>query len=724
MQFLQILYGVLNNIALLLSMVVIATFLLREPWLERYPLPARLVLGLLLSVIGVTIMYNPVQLSEGVFLDTRSILISISGLFFGAIPTLLLALITAAFRIANGGAGALTGVLVILTSALIGLGLRYWRKKKLSQLRFRELLMMGLLVHVLMLVLFLLIPLPTALPILKVVSLPVLLLYPVGTALLGLLLRNLLQTAESAKALTESENRYRSLFFDNQLTMLILDPLTLAILEANPAAEKFYGWSAREMRHMRITDINLNDERAIIEDTQLALRQERTNFVVQHRLASGEVRDLEIFTSPIVIDGQTCLYSISHDITERCKLQRQTEALNRELEIKVREANAANAAKSQFLANMSHEMRTPLNGIMGMNYILLQSGLTEEQQEYAQTIGKSADILLATINDVLDLARIESGQVAVAAETFSLKELLETVHDIVAPMAHDKGLKLSFQTEPDVPDSLIGDFSMLRQVLLNLVANAVKFTSEGTVTVTVNAEGMEGPQLWLRVSVKDTGIGIDPVDFPRLFEKFQQLDNSNSRQYQGSGLGLAICQNLLNAMGGQITVSSVRGQGSEFAFIVPLSAGPQRTAASQPVSTPASGAAGATPKSLVTRPRVLVVEDNAINQRIMDQYLRRLKVERTMVDNGRQAVDLLASERFDLVLLDIQMPVMDGMETTRYIRDPQSPVLQHEIPLIALTAHAIKGDAEKFLKQGMNDYLSKPVLMDSLQTVLARWLPS
>lgn len=715
-----IIYGALNNIALLLAMVLVASLLVQDPHLRNRPLLTKIVLGLGLAAIGLTIMITHVPLAEGMVLDTRSIIISISGLFFGIIPTAILAVAAAAFRIFQGGIGAPVGVMVILSSAAIGCVWNYFRRGELTKVSFRELWLFGLIVHVVMLTLFFIIRFDFVWPIIQSIGLPVLTFFPIGTAVLGMLTRNSLKQRETAQQLVESESRYRNLFQQNHSVMVLLDPSTGDIVSANPAAADFYGWSVDELSRMNISAINQLSREEIVAVMASADAREKHCFHFRHRLKSGEMRDVEVFSGPINLSGRRCLYSIVHDVTERYELQSQMQELNVRLEQKAAEAQAANTAKSQFLANMSHEMRTPLNGIMGMNYLMLESELDEDQREYAETISQCSEVLLQTIDDVLDLAKVEAGKIELESLPLSPADLLESIRTLIEFRAVDKGLKLTFSIDPSVPEKVYGDFGKLRQVLLNLVSNAIKFTEHGGITVKVMTDAQDAAQPSLRFSVCDTGIGIDMQDFNKLFLKFSQLNATNTRRYSGSGLGLAICRSFVEAMDGRISVSSQRGKGTTFSFLIPMRrvAPANLTRMASPInSTSISGIAK------IDTGRVLLAEDNPINRRICEDFLRRLGVEYEAVANGQEAVDALAAgDSFDLVLMDIQMPILDGIEATTRIRSGEVDGIDREIPIIALTAHAIKGDAEQFLSHGMNDYISKPMLMGALADKLRKWL--
>ncbi|MEN3000753.1 MAG: ATP-binding protein [Armatimonadota bacterium] len=406
--------------------------------------------------------------------------------------------------------------------------------------------------------------------------------------------------------------------------------------------------------------------------------------------------------------------ALVRDITERKHAELRLAELNMKLEMQILHAQemalaaeTANRAKSEFLANMSHEIRTPMNGILGMVELLADTPLTEEQRDYLDTLRVSADHLLGLLNDILDLSKIEAGKMHIESLPVALGELVHDTVRLFRARAESKGLRLNVHIAPETPPAVMGDPVRLRQILANFISNAIKFTEQGEVAVMVEPSRNYPHGIWL--AVRDTGIGIPPDRLASIFEPFTQADSSTTRKYGGTGLGLTICKRLAELMGGQIGVESQPGVGSTFYVDLPL----------PPAETPhaqESEQAAALP-DIPAGKRILLVEDNAVNRKVALHLLSKLQLEVEIATNGLEAVQKASANAYDLILMDCQMPEMDGYEATRQLRTRGVA-----IPIVALTANALEGDRERCLACGMDDYLAKPIKPDELQRTLARWL--
>ena len=382
-----------------------------------------------------------------------------------------------------------------------------------------------------------------------------------------------------------------------------------------------------------------------------------------------------------------------------------------------REAESASAAKSAFLANMSHEIRTPLNGVLGIIAVMLESELAAEQRQQLELARYSGLVLQGILNDVLDISKIDAGKAVLESCDFDLRALLGGVAALMAPQAVKKGLDLSIRYSDDIPNWFRGDAGKIRQIVLNLISNALKFTAHGSVTVSVTAVAVSGDQHRVRIAVRDTGIGITTEQQSRLFEDFNQADSSTTRKYGGTGLGLAICRRLAEIMGGSIGVQSVPAKGSTFWIVLPLCmVDPPAIAETQPKQ--------ALHRRREWRGRVLVVEDNLINQKIIKQLLERRGLTVDLASNGRQAVEMIPEGTYSIVFMDCQMPEMDGYQATAQIRALEKERSLVRTTVVAMTANAMAGDRESCLRVGMDDYLSKPLTVNELERVLSEWNPN
>ncbi|MCF8210581.1 MAG: response regulator [Rhodoferax sp.] len=507
-----------------------------------------------------------------------------------------------------------------------------------------------------------------------------------------------LQHAEVSR----SEARYRALFDGAKVPMLLIDPGTSSVVHGNEAAQQFYGYSAASFAGLALQTIGFLSNDAMRAEREQAKHDGREHFYFSHRTASGKRVPVEVHSGPIEIDGRTLLYAIVLDISGRVL------------------AESATQAKSTFLANMSHEIRTPLNAITGMSYLVLRTELSAKQRDQIRKIQSASKHLLELVDDILDYSKIEAGKLRMESVEFQLAHVLDNVKNLMAQKAADKGLGLHFETDPKLPSHCMGDPLRINQILINYVNNAIKFTPQGTVMVRVervtDALQVEDPATCLlRFEVEDTGIGMDDAEMRRLFQSFEQGDNSTTRLFGGTGLGLAISKQLALLMGGAVGVRSQPGLGSTFWFTVRLHAAP--TPHSEVVRR-----APATPRQVeaLRGKHILVVDDNDFNLDVAKGILEESGIVVQLAGDGAQALERLRHAQFDFILMDIQMPVMDGLEATQRIRDnPQWA----DNCVIAMTANAMAEDRAHYLAAGLNDVVIKPIDPQILFETLLKWLP-
>lgn len=782
-----------------------------------------ILLGLLIGLVGIAIMLSPMALLPGFVLDTRSILIAITGFFFGVIPTVIAAVMMAIYRLSQGGIGAIPGILTLIVSAVLGVLAHKYRFNRLVQIkkyRILELYVFGIVVHIGMLLCMLALPNQMAVTVLPQISLPIMIVYPIGTLLLGLLffyqidqssvrerfqlyvenapfgifvvdekghyqdvneagaqitgyskvellektIGDLSYPEDLEEALSEFSNLVRTgklylrnryinrkgeirnweikavkmddnlfLGYTTDITMQIqqeteIRSVNSVVLEINDRLQlalhagdlAVYDWDLindtllwddqmyrlyglDRKRGLVIYDFWMNlihsdDQLRVKEAIALALSGENdydTDF--RTILPDGTKRTIKAYgqitrdTSgkPIKMTG------INFDIT----IQRQNEM---DLFESKEKAEAANAAKDRFLAMMSHEIRTPMNGFMGMIQLMQMTKLSVEQEEYLRIAKFSADALLAVVNDILDYSKIDAGKMSLDISLFNLKSVIGDTVALFSLSASNKSLPVELKFDEAVPEQCIGDSLKIRQVIANLLGNAVKFTHSGKIDIEIRvAEKLDARRIRLQCVVTDTGIGIPAEKIDLLFKGFSQIDSSNTRKFGGTGLGLAISKALADMMAGSIEVESQELIGSRFTFFWVVEVGRIEATverAQDEIKTPNE-------RTDIT---LLVVEDDAVSRKVIEAMGQRKGWTVLSVASGIEALTILKNRRFDLICMDVQMPDMDGYETTIAIREIERKLGIHT-PIIALTANALQGDREKCIQVGMSDYLSKPI---------------
>ncbi|RJF87898.1 PAS domain S-box protein [Oleomonas cavernae] len=529
------------------------------------------------------------------------------------------------------------------------------------------------------------------------------------------IIRDISERKKAEEALRTSEETMRALINTAVDGVMIIDDQGLVRIY-NPACQRLFGYTAEEVigNNVRMLmpapyraehDAYLDNYHNTGQRKIIGIGRE----VVGQR-KDGTTFPMELSVGETFAEGEKLFVGIIRDITERI---RAIEAVT-----SARQAEEANRAKSNFLATMSHELRTPMNGILGMTGLLLDTPLSTEQRSYAEAVQNSGETLMTLLNNLLDLSKIEAGRFELYDRPFDPVDVLDGIAAIWETQAQRKGLDFFVSKDLRGIHQLVGDPDRLRQILVNLVSNAVKFTSAGFVALRVKRETGIGPKVLLRFEIKDSGIGIDEEVQGRLFRKFEQADAAIARTYGGSGLGLAICREIAGLMGGDIGVTSQAGRGSTFWATLPfdmvqVEAFPENTAAGAP-SRQAFAPAATGPL------RILIAEDHPYNQKLMVARLGGTGHRVTVANNGVEAVERAGNETYDLILMDVRMPEMDGIEATSHIRKLPHPF--GAVPIIAVTAHAMRGDRERYIEAGMDDYISKPVDFAALSQLIDKVL--
>lgn len=519
------------------------------------------------------------------------------------------------------------------------------------------------------------------------------------------IIRDTTERYQAQEALRESEKKFRELF-NNANDAIFLFDLKGRLIEVNEEACRRYGYSREEL--LQIPVMNLLDAQSINPTAMVKeiIERETCSFELIMVTKDGHRVPVESSAHLFSLNGEQVTLAVVRDMTERKRAERELRNAKEAAEI-------ANIAKSEFLANMSHEIRTPLNGIMGMTELTLMSELQPEQKENLTIARSCVQGLIRVINDILDFSKIEAGKLNIEFIPFQVRQVITIVtraHDITA---REKGVGLNCEIDPAVPDMMVGDPLRLQQVLNNLIGNAVKFTEAGLIEVRVRPVTSHQGESCLEFAVRDTGIGISPAEMKRLFKSFSQVDGTITRRYGGTGLGLVISKRLVEMMGGEIWVESTKGIGSTFYFMLSLENNPSELDTGPQPKRYGSVANGSY--------RILLVEDDLVNQMATLQMLQKAGHTVTVADNGEEALEALEQQNFDLVLMDIQTPKMDGLEATRRIRFREKKTSVH-LPIIALTAHALRGDRERCIYAGMDGYVAKPFDQDQMFLEMERVL--
>jgi len=530
---------------------------------------------------------------------------------------------------------------------------------------------------------------------------------------------------KSEQKLFESEEKYRLLFELSEDPMWIIVDKKFVL--TNNSALKTLGYASMDellnIHPSKVSPEFQEDGQESYSKTEtmfkLAYEKGYHRFEWLHQKKNNDVFPVSISLTRIPFAGQNALFCIWRDISER----KAAENAAHKAQLL---AEQASKAKSQFLATMSHEIRTPMNGILGMSELLSISKLNAEQQEFVKTIHHSGQNLLVIINDILDFSKVEAGQMELDLGPIDLKQSFTDIIQLLSPKTNEKLLQLQLKYPSDIPTLFIADAARIRQVLINLISNAIKFTEKGTIQVNVINQSIDKHSIQLKIEVVDSGIGISPQLKDKLFDSFTQADSSTTRKFGGTGLGLAISKKLVELMNGTIGYESTPNLGSTFWFELSL-AFADTPLQEQYNSTPVSSMEQIDPNNITKTDlnktnniQILLVEDEKVNQKVASTFLKRLGIYCDIAADGAQALNQFQIKNYDLIFMDCQMPIMDGFETTQKIREVEGES-QHT-PIIALTANALESDRQKCMAVGMDDFISKPFKMAELETILDRWV--
>jgi len=735
----SILIGLLQNAALLIAF----SMLYQNFWIKNEDsksISEKIIAGLVLSSVGIILMSTPWTYVPGISFDMRSVLLSVSGLFFGPIPTIIAMLATGIVRVIMGGEGLWMGLAVILFSGSIGLLWRRFRPDLKTNNYYIELLMMGLVVHIVMSVCTIFLPTDNILPTLKVIIIPLLIIYPPITMLLGVLMvkqyinrqnelaqidlkeaeRRFTQILDGGNILTLLLNNNGTINFCNDYLLQITGYSKAEVLGKNwfdlfvPSAE-MGNLKAQFSKGMQIKEFSKNYENPILTKTGEELHISWYNIV----LKSDVKEELGIASIGVNITERKMHEKMLEEKNVEIKAQNEGyKKINQELQIALERAEESDRLKSAFLANMSHEIRTPMNSILGFSDLLKESKPTNDKQDrYIGVIENSGKRMLNIINDILTISKIESGIMDINKSEFNINEQIESIYASFKNEIEQKGIDFTYKNALSESETMINnDGEKIHAVLINLIKNAIKFTNHGAIEFGYNLK-TNGVPAELEFFVKDTGGGIHPVQMEVIFERFRQGSELLTRNYEGAGLGLAISKAYVEMLGGKIWVESKEenlisgNEGSTvFYFTIPYDIKPNKKKDMQNVTS-------LTGKKHSARDlKILIVEDDVVSEDMLEIMIEDYCKAPLVAKNGFEAVQLCKENPdIDFILMDIKMPELNGFEATKLIREFNKDVI-----IFAQTAYALPGDREKTIAAGCNDYISKPYSQSQLTELIQK----
>lgn len=666
----------------------------------------------MVGAIGIFLMFNPWTYQPGHGLDFRSVLLSISGLYLGAVPTLVAILIMGVFRYFAGGELMLIGVILVTSSGLMGIGWRYLQQKRGNTNSLLSLYMLGLLTHVIMLAWLVFMPREVYVPIIQKMALSVITLYPFITLVLGFLMNRQLKNWENERVkdrFIETEQRFARIMQNINMFYINLD-LNGNFISCNKYLLEHTGYSEEELIGKSGVDLFVpSDNREEAVDIVGELVQNKTEvYFHEEKIRTKDHKILHVLSHITLLKDEggeiKGISILAENITDK-------NAIIATLKEAKEKAEESNRLKSVFLQNISHEIRTPMNSIIGFMSLLKDTPVDEEtRHQFYEIINKSGERLVATVNDLIDISQIETGQTKVNKSDVSLSEILENHIDTGIYLAAKRNNKIRCTSKYLHSETVLNtDNKLLNSIFSNLLNNAMKFTSNGTIEIGSKDEGND-----IVFFVKDTGIGIPEKRLNAIFDRFVQADLKVSRGYEGSGLGLSIAKAYAQLLGGDLWVESEEGKGSTFYFNLPKDeVKPKKPETNKQTNKPES-----IDKDLNQNYKILVAEDDETSYLFLKNLLELKGMQIINATNGAEAVEMVKNDNeISLVLMDIKMPGMSGEEATRQIR-----TFNQDIPIIAQTAYAMPSDKNKFLEMGCNDYISKPIKVNRLIKLLHKYV--